>query len=100
MWEWLRRWQQRQQDLSRGVDADLVRDNRRRYRLALVLLGGGSLLGVVSVKLGLSGTPQTVIVALAVVLFFTGILTGRWAAAESAFLSRPDREDPPKVFRK
>ena len=30
------------------------------------------------------------IVALAVV----------WAAAESTFLSKPDREDPPKVFRK
>ncbi|HTQ97505.1 MAG TPA: hypothetical protein VMH89_11910 [Candidatus Acidoferrum sp.] len=100
MWAWLTRWQQRQHDLALGVDADLVRDNRRRYQYAVVLLGCGCVLGVLSARLGLSGTPQKIIVALAIVLFLGGILAGRWAAAESAFLSKPDREDPPKVFRK
>ena len=31
---WLERWRQRQDLLSHGVDADLIRDNRKRYKLA------------------------------------------------------------------
>jgi hypothetical protein len=38
---WWERWQRRQCELTQGVDADLVRDNRRRYKLALGLLAFG-----------------------------------------------------------
>jgi hypothetical protein len=37
MLEWLDRWQQRQRELQNGADADLVRDNRRRWKYSLAL---------------------------------------------------------------
>ena len=42
---WLERWHKRQRELAQGADADLMRANRRRFRVALGLIGGGLALG-------------------------------------------------------
>jgi len=52
---WLERWRQRQDLLSHGVDADLIRDNQKRYRVAFGLLGFGFLLSVLLSKV--EGSP-------------------------------------------
>ena len=31
--------------------------------------------------------------------FVMGAIIARWAAAESAFLNRPEPEEPPKLFK-
>jgi hypothetical protein len=59
MWVWLERRQQRQRELARGFHADLVRYNRRRYKLAFALLGCGCLLGLLSAKAKLSAAFHT-----------------------------------------
>jgi hypothetical protein len=100
MWVWMERRLQRQRELEQGVDADLVRDNRKRYKLAYTLLGSGFLLALLCAKLNLSGIPRAVAVTLAFVLVMAGVVMGRWAAAESAFLSEPGPEEPPKIFPK
>jgi len=99
MWGWLRRYLQRQRELAQGVDADLVADNRWRYKLAFALFGGALLLGLLTASLNLVGITRLFMMTLASILFVAGLLVGRWAA-ESAFLSKPGPEDPPKIFGK
>jgi len=41
---WFERWSRRQDELAQGVDADLVRENRKQYIRAFWLLGFGFLL--------------------------------------------------------
>jgi hypothetical protein len=99
MSSWWQRWERRQNELAQGVDADLVRDNRRRYRLALGLLGFGFLLNLLMAKM-YSGMLYDVVFAASLLCYIGGFIALRWAAAERAFLSRPDREDPPRILRK
>ena len=47
---WFERWSRRQDELAQGADADLVRDNRRRYRLGFLLLGFATLLSLLVSK--------------------------------------------------
>jgi hypothetical protein len=97
---WFERYQRRKRELAQGVDADLVRSNRRRYKLAFVLLGAGFLLAPVTMTLNPEGISHQIGFVLAMLLIISGLATGRWASAESAFLSKPDPEYPPRIFRK
>jgi hypothetical protein len=47
---WFERWSRRQDELAQGADADLVRDNRRRYRAGFLLLGFATLLSLLVSK--------------------------------------------------
>ncbi|MGB6623966.1 MAG: hypothetical protein WBE43_04210, partial [Candidatus Acidiferrales bacterium] len=59
MLDWFRRYRQRQRDLAAGVDADLVRSNRRKSRFALWCVGIGFLLFGINGKL--NGVPKKVV---------------------------------------
>lgn len=96
---WFDRWRQRQSDLAQGVDADLVRDNSNRYRLAFGLIGFGFLLGLLDAKIQVPRTLHLILVAIVVVSLITGVLLAAWARQEAAFLSRPDPKEPPRMFK-
>jgi hypothetical protein len=100
MSSWLERWRQRRRDLSQGVDADLVRDNRKRYRLAFGLIGFGFLLGLPDAKIQIPSTLHLIVVVMATVSFIAGLLLAAWARNEAAFLSKPDPEEPPRIFKR
>jgi hypothetical protein len=99
MFDWLRRRQQRDFDLARGVDADLVTDNRSRFRLAACLFAVTALLVIVDRALHLTGWLHTGVVWTSVILLIASVVIARWAAAESSFLHSPDPKEPPSVFK-
>jgi hypothetical protein len=99
MWGWLERWQQRQRELKHGVDADLVRDNRRRWKLSWCLLGCCFALIGIQAVLKPSGPWDRVAEVLTAVCFIGGLVLGRWARAEESFLERPNSKEPPSLSK-
>jgi hypothetical protein len=99
MWNWFERWTQRQQELEHGVDADLVRDNQRRRRLAWWSFGVVVLLVAIDTLFHLRGWFRDVVVLASIAFLVFGFVTAKWAQAESGFLSRPDRKEPPRLFK-
>jgi Flp pilus assembly protein TadB len=93
----LDRWQARQQELDRGVDADLVRDNRRRYRLSL----GLTVLGLLLLWLGvrLSHVLRVIVLGTGVVSLIVGLLMAEWAKWEWRFLRKPSPEAPRSIIK-
>jgi hypothetical protein len=96
--KWWSRQQARQFDLQRGVDADLVAENRRRVWRALGLIVVGIVIMIVSVKLHLAGWPARASTWIGTTFFIVGFLVLRWAGAERAFLNEPEPEKPPSLF--
>jgi hypothetical protein len=99
MFGWLERELHRQRDLQDGVDADLVRDNRRRYKLSALLLGCAFLLSGILAKVGLPEPWQAIVVALTMALFVGGMIIGHWAWREWIFLRQPDPKEPPSLLK-
>lgn len=100
MFGWIRRWNQRQRDLTLGVDADLVRNNRKRYKLAFGLQGLALFLIVLCSEFHIPRTLRWILSAAAGVSFLVGFLLAIWAQQEDAFLSKPDHEEPPRIFKR
>jgi hypothetical protein len=99
MADWLERWRKRQREIAEGTDADLVRANRTRFRVAFGLVGVGFILIILGGKLHLTGRLGTVLRVIAAVSVVVGFVLGRWARSEHEFLTRPDPEGPPEIFR-
>lgn len=99
MISWWSREAQRERDLAVGVDADLIRDNRRRFRLSFILIGTAAVLAVICRTLYLSGWIANICFGVSIVLIVSGFVSFKWAQAESRFLHRPDPEEPPKIFK-
>ena len=97
---WLQRYSQRQRALSQGVDADLVRGNRKRYKVAFGLIVIGLLLILLGSKVHIPTVLRWILVGAASVSCLAGFLTAMWAQQEAAFLSKPDREEPPTIFKR
>jgi hypothetical protein len=96
---WLQRWSQRQHDLARGVDGDLIRDNSKRYKVAFGLIVSGLLLAVLGNKVQIPSLLYWILVASGGVSFFAGFFIAMWAREEAAFLNKPDPEEPPTIFK-
>lgn len=96
---WVERWQKRQRELASGVDADLVLANRRRFKLAFGLLVLSFGLVWLDTALRLPNSWDIVLGTTAVICFVVAFLTGRWALHERQFLTRPDSEGPPDIFK-
>jgi hypothetical protein len=96
---WWERWRERQYQLAQGVDADLVRGNRQRFRLAFGLLLFAFLLGILASKFHLPSTLRFIISVIVIATFLVGFVLTAWAGKEAAFLSKPDPEEPPKIFK-
>ena len=99
MLEWFGRYSQRQRDLAAGVDADLVRSNRRKSTIALLLAGIGFLLLGVDRFAKFHGLIQKIVMWLSGLLLFGGVFLGYWARQVDAFLSKPDPKKPPSLFK-
>jgi hypothetical protein len=96
---WVERWQRRRLELAEGADADLMRSNRRRYKVAFSLIGLAFVLGLIDAKFSL---PHALEIALRVgigVSGLLGIVLAKWALHEHDFLTEPDPERPPEIFR-
>lgn len=96
---WWERWTERHSQLAQGVDADLVRANHHRFRWAFGLLVFAFLLGIVVSKLHLPSTLRFIVDAIVIVAFLVGFVLAAWSRQEAAFLSRPDPQGPPKMFK-
>jgi|ERR1700691_2646490 hypothetical protein len=99
MSRWLERWWNRQHELAEGADAELVQANRQRVRVAFGLIGLALVVGLLDARLNL---PHVVHIALrspAAVSGLVGIVMAKWAQHEDVFLSRPDSEGPPTIFK-
>jgi protein-S-isoprenylcysteine O-methyltransferase Ste14 len=99
MLRWLERWQQRDRELREGVDADLVRDNRKRWKRAFCLITCGLFLFGVQSVIKLSGYWHDIAVAITMIFFSAGFFLGYWARAEKAFLDKPTPEEPPRLWK-
>jgi|SRR5215831_3146544 len=93
-----RRWRQRQQDLARGVDADLVRTNNRRFGLAVGLVALGFLLFSLSDRPSAGETLRSIVIVAGGVCLFGGYVMGQWALWERRFLKKADPEPPPSIL--
>lgn len=96
---WWQRWSQRQRDLARGVDADLVRENGKRYKVAVGLIVLGLLLALLGGKLHTASVLHWVLLDTGGVFAIVGSLTAICAREQSAFLTKPDPEEPPTIFK-
>jgi hypothetical protein len=99
MADWLERCSKRQSGIAEVTDADLRQANRTRFRVAFSLVGIGFILMVLGGKLHLAGRLDTVLRVIASVSVVVGFVLGRWARSEREFLTRPDQEGPPEIFR-
>jgi hypothetical protein len=96
---WLERWRQRQNQLAQGVDANLVRENQKRYRFAFGLLAFGFALGLLVSKIHFQVALRIGVSVVATVCGLAGFALAAWSRQEAAFLSKPDSEEPPKIFK-
>jgi hypothetical protein len=96
---WVERWQKRQRELAQGADADLVHSNRRKFRVASSLLGLAFVLGLLDAKIPLPSYVRIAITLGAVISGVGGIVLMKWAQQEDVFLTRPDPEGPPEIFK-
>jgi hypothetical protein len=96
---WLQRWSQRQHDLARGVDADLVRDNGRRFKVDFGLIGFGLLLAMLGSKVHTPSLMHWVLLEAGGVSTVVGFFMAMWAREEAAFLNKPDPEEPPTILK-
>ena len=99
MWHWWTRQKERNRELECGVDADLVRVNRRRVRASLALMAGAFLLAWVRGSFRLIGWLGDALLWTAMIGLVAGLIGLRWAGEESKFLRRPDPEKPPSLFK-
>lgn len=96
---WFERWSRRQRDLARGADADLVRDNGKRYQIAFGLIGLGFLLALLGSQIRPPSPLYWILLGIGGVSVLVGLFTAIWAREESAFLSKPDPEEPARIFK-
>ncbi len=99
MLEGFDRYLRRQRDLATGVDADLVQGNRRKFRLAISLIGVAFLLLGIDRIIKPHGLIQEVFGWLLGVLLVSGTLIAMWAGQERAFLDKPEPKKPSSLFK-
>jgi len=99
MWDWFQRQQQRQRDLERGVDADLVQANQRRWKLFAWLFGLAILSCGILDRVQLSGPLHEITVGIAIFLSISAAIVGRWASLQQSFLDKPDPKEPPRLWK-
>ena len=99
MLDWLARREQRRRDLTSGADADLVHENRRRFRFSLCQVGAAFLLSWSRKVLHMEGWLSEVILCVAIAGLIGGFIGMKWAREESKFLGPSDPEEPPRVFK-
>jgi hypothetical protein len=96
---WLRRVLQRRSDLARGVDADLMHANTRRFQFSIALLAFSALFAWSVHKVPFPYPLRLTLSVIAALFFISGVVLWKWALAEHRFLTKPDPEPPPSIFK-
>jgi hypothetical protein len=96
---WFERWQKRRRELAEGADTELMQSNRLRVRVAFGLIGLAFVMGLVDAKFLLPATLGIIFRVGAGISVVVGIVLAKWAQHEHAFLTRPDPEGPPEMFK-
>lgn len=99
MLDWFRRYQQRERELAAGVDGDLVKSNRTKGRIALGLFGLGILLLGVNRLVKPDSLIEEILFWFIWPTFAAGLILGKWAQVERAFLDEPEPKKPPSLFK-
>jgi hypothetical protein len=97
MGDWLSRFAARQIDLARGVDSTLVQANRRRYKLAWLLLAVSFLSMLIGVA-NLTGWVGWILKMLTFIVFLCGSVLLHWASQERGSLNKPDPKKLPSII--
>jgi hypothetical protein len=98
MAHWLSRWTQRQHDLEKGVDADLVRASNRTLGFAFCLLAAAGLLQALRLVTMPSWFAKTSN-AISICLLLVGAVLVRVASAQRWYLNKPDPEPRQSLFK-
>jgi len=96
---WVERWQKRRLEIAEGADADLMQSNRRRFRVAFGLIGLAFVMGLLDAKFLLPATLGIIFRVGAGISVVVGIVLAKWAQHEHTFITRPDLEGPPEIFK-
>jgi hypothetical protein len=97
---WGARWQKRRRELAQGADADLMQFNRRRFRVAFGLIGIALVLGLLSAAVRMQLMVENALRIAAGISAVVGVVLAKWAHAEHSFLTEPEQEGPPEIFKK
>jgi uncharacterized membrane protein len=81
------------------VNADLWRDNRRRWKISILLIAISVVVAFVMAGLRPTGLVKNVFVGGAMAFFIAGIVGLRWAGQQAYFLRRPEPKDPPSLWK-
>jgi hypothetical protein len=84
---------------SDEVNADLWRDNRRRWKISTMLLALSLLVAAIFPKLPRSGVLGKILFAVFMISYVGGMLGLYWAHGESAVLSKPDPPEPCQLWK-
>jgi hypothetical protein len=99
MSNWFQRYEERRRDLAQGADADLMKANRRRFWTAFGLIGLAGLLGLLDRSLHLPRKLEIFLRCVVVASGLVGVVMAKWAQHEHSFLTDPEPEKPPTIFR-
>jgi hypothetical protein len=92
------RYQERQRKLAAGVDADLVKENHRRYGISFMLLGGGILLILSRNYVPWSLILSKIIAVISSVAIIGGMILLWLSAWERRVIEQPDPEKPSSIL--
>jgi hypothetical protein len=94
------RYQDRQRKLAAGVDAGLVRDNRKHYRFGWTLLSGAIVVMLLTNYMPLPEIIARVIVTISSTACIGGMIQLWLARCEERVINKPDPTKPPSIFMK
>jgi len=95
---WLKRSSARQEELRRGVDSDLIQQNRIRFRNGLLLLLSALALRWLHTRLHFIDGAGKVSAAVEIGLSLYGAFLLSWWWQQTIFLDKPDAEKPPSML--
>jgi hypothetical protein len=99
MSNWLRRWSKRQGELSRGVDSDLVQENRARWIRGLAMLASAYFCRWLQGYAHLSGILNVTVITIGIGSLVGGFILLLWARQQHVFLNKPEPEKPLALFK-
>jgi hypothetical protein len=82
-------WRRRQNELAKGFEAERVRENRWRFKVAFASMSGG-LINLLISRVQIPVTFRKILVLVPGLLLLVGFIFATWARAEESFLSSAD----------
>jgi hypothetical protein len=100
MSNWWSRRENRELELAKGVDADLIQANRKRYKLGFGLIVVALATTGLNAALAFPNALHKILGGFSVLAGLAGLAIVTWARQQEIFLNRPDSEEPPSILGK